>query len=204
MNIAYVRVSTTDQNEERQVLKMRELGVEERFIFIDKQSGKDMDRPGYKTMRGVLREGDLLYIDSIDRLGRNYDNVISEWHFLTKQIGADIVALDMPDLFDSRKFKAQGDVGKLLETQILSLLAWVAEQERKKMKQRQLEGIALAKAAGHYKGGKEKDPRNFDVCYKDYIEKNLTKGQFAEALRVSRTTLNKILERKGLAQFKPE
>ena len=142
MKIAYVRVSTEEQNEDRQIEKVRSLGVADRFIFVDKASGKNFDRPAYRAMKQVLREGDLLIVDSIDRLGRDYDGIQEEWYEITKEIKADIVALDMADLFDSRKFKQQGEIGKLLERQMLSLLAWVAEQERKKIKTRQREGIA--------------------------------------------------------------
>ena len=152
MKVAYVRVSTAEQNEDRQIEKMRAFGVEDRFIFVDKASGKNFNRPAYQTMKKILRDGDLLIVDSLDRLGRNYEGIQEEWFDITKNIGADIVALDMQDVFDSRKFKAQGDIGKLLERQMLSLLAWVAEQERKKIRNRQREGIELAKKQGKYKG----------------------------------------------------
>ena len=154
MDYGYVRVSGDDQNAERQIEKMKALGVTDRFLFIEKKSGKDFERPIYQAMKLTFRDGDLLYIDSIDRLGRNYEEVKAEWKSLTKDLRIDVVALDMPDVFDSRNFKAQGDIGKLLEDQMLSLLAWVAEQERKKILQRQKEGIAVAKAAGKYLGRK--------------------------------------------------
>lgn len=122
----------------RQKNKLINLGVEERLIFEDKASGKDFNREQYQFMRNqVLRSGDLLYIDSLDRLGRNYDIIISEWKYITREINADIVVLDQESIFDSRKFKQQGDIGKLLEDQILSLLSYVAKIERKKIKQRQ-------------------------------------------------------------------
>lgn len=141
MKIAYGRVSTKEQNVERQLLKFRELGIEERFVFVDKQSGKDFDRPRYQAMRLMLREGDLVYVDALDRLGRDYDGIIAEWKYITREIGADIVCLDNEILFDSRKFKTMGDFGKVMEDQFLSLLAYVAEQERKKNRSRQAEGI---------------------------------------------------------------
>lgn len=147
--IGYIRVSSKDQNLDRQKNKLINLGVEERLIFEDKASGKDFNREQYQFMRNqVLRSGDLLYIDSLDRLGRNYDLIISEWKYITREINADIVVLDQESIFDSRKFKQQGDIGKLLEDQMLSLLAYVADTERKKIKQRQAEGIALAKSKG--------------------------------------------------------
>lgn len=154
VTMGYVRVSSKDQNEERQVEKMKSLGVSERYLFVEKQSGKDFNRPVYQALCQMLRPSDLLYIDSIDRLGRNYEAVKAEWRRLTREMGVDVVALDMPDLFDSRKFREQGDVGKLLEDQMLSLLAWVAEQERNKIRTRQREGIAIAKRQGKYKGRK--------------------------------------------------
>ena len=152
MDLGYVRVSSKDQNEGRQLVKMQELGIEERFIFVDKQSGKDFDRPQYQAMKQVIREGDLVYIDSLDRLGRNYDGILEEWKEITRKINADIVILENETLFDSRKFKAMGDIGKLMEDQFLSMLSYVAEQERKKIRQRQAEGIARAKTEGRTGG----------------------------------------------------
>lgn len=148
MELGYVRVSTKEQNTERQLIKMRALGIEERYIFVDKASGKDFDRPKYQALRLMIREGDLLYLDALDRLGRDYDGIISEWKYITREVGADIVVLENETLFDSRKFKTMGDLGKLLEDQFLSMLSYVAEQERKKNKQRQAEGIAVAIAEG--------------------------------------------------------
>jgi DNA invertase Pin-like site-specific DNA recombinase len=148
MKLAYGRVSAKDQNPERQLIKFREHGIEDRFIFVDKQSGKDFDRPRYQAIRMMIREGDLVYLDALDRLGRDYDGIISEWKYITREINADIVCLDNETLFDSRKFKTMGDLGKLLEDQFLSMLAYVAEQERKKNRQRQAEGIEIAKADG--------------------------------------------------------
>lgn len=108
---------------------------------MDKQSGKDFDRPRYQAMQLMLREGDLVYVDALDRLGRDYDGIIAEWKYITREIGADIVCLDNEIPFDSRKFKTMGDFGKVMEDQFLSLLAYVAEQERKKNRSRQAEGI---------------------------------------------------------------
>lgn len=148
MKLGYVRVSAKDQNTDRQLIKMRQLGIEERYIFIDKQSGKDFNRPQYQAMRLVLREGDIMYLDALDRLGRDYDGIISEWKYITREINADIIVLENETLFDSRKFKTMGDLGKLMEDQFLSLLSYVAEQERKKTKQRQAEGIEVALKKG--------------------------------------------------------
>lgn len=148
VTLGYVRVSAKDQNAERQIIKMRELGIPDKYIFIDKASGKDFEREKYQELRKILREGDLLYIDALDRLGRNYDGIISEWKYITREVGSDIIVLENELLFDSRKFKSMGDMGKLLEDQFLSMLAYVAEQERKKNKQRQKEGIDVAMNAG--------------------------------------------------------
>ncbi|ADM69364.1 Putative transposon Tn552 DNA-invertase bin3 [Paenibacillus polymyxa E681] len=148
MKLAYGRVSAKDQNPERQLVKFRELKIDERYIFVDKLSGKNFNRPRYQAMRLMIREGDLIYIDALDRLGRDYDGIIDEWKYITREVGADIVCLDNETLFDSRKFKTMGDLGKLLEDQFLSMLAYVAAQERLKNKQRQSEGIEVAKAAG--------------------------------------------------------
>lgn len=190
---AYVRVSSEDQNEARQVGKMRSLVSDERYIFIDKESGKDFNRPRYQAMKEVLRSGDLLYIDSIDRLGRNYDGVKEEWKYWTREKGVDIVALDMQDLFDSRKFREQGDIGKLLEDQMLSLLAWVAEQERKKIKSRQAEGIAKAKADGKYKGRKpiEIDKAAFESVFGEVVRGERTNTYAMKKLGLKRNTYYK-------------
>lgn len=146
--MGYGRVSAKDQNPERQLVKFREIGIDERYIFVDKLSGKDFNRPRYQAMRLMIREGDLIYIDALDRLGRDYDGIMAEWKYITRELKADVVCLDNETLFDSRKFKNMGDFGKVMEDQFLSLLAYVAEQERKKNRQRQAEGIEVAKAEG--------------------------------------------------------
>lgn len=148
MKIGYTRISAKTQNLARQLETMKKLGIEDRFIFKDIASGKDFDRPGYISMKNVLREGDCLYIDALDRLGRDYDAIISEWKQITREIKCDIVALDNATLFDSRKFREMGELGKLMEDQFLSLLAYVADTERKKTLRRQKQGIESAKKAG--------------------------------------------------------
>ena len=148
MNIGYVRISAKTQNLARQIETMRKLGIEERFLFRDIASGKNFERIGYRSMKNVLREGDVLYIDALDRLGRDYDSIIEEWKDITRNLKCDIVALDNASLFDSRRFREMGELGKLMEDQFLSLLAYVADTERKKTLRRQKEGIASAKKAG--------------------------------------------------------
>ncbi|MGN4816493.1 recombinase family protein [Bacillus cereus group sp. MYBK163-2] len=148
----YIRVSTKDQNEKRQLHKMMERGVEARRIFVDKASGRHFDRPQYQLLRKILSTGDIVYIDALDRMGRNYDEVISEWKYIIRELQADIVVLENETLFDSRKFREMGDMGRLMEDQFLSLLSYVADQERKKIRQRQAEGIAVAKSQGKHLG----------------------------------------------------
>ena len=141
----YVRVSTKEQNEDRQIIAMRELRIPERNLYIDKQSGKDFDRPQYQRLVRRLKKDDLLYVKSIDRLGRNYDEILEQWRVLTKERGADIVVLDMP-LLDTRRGKDL--MGTFLSDIVLQVLSFVAENERTNIRQRQAEGIAAAKARG--------------------------------------------------------
>lgn len=198
MDAGYVRVSSKDQNEERQVIKMKELGIDDRRIFVEKASGKDFDRPVYQAMKnsGALRKGDVLYIDSVDRLGRNYEGIKDEWKCLTREMGVDVVALDMPDLFDSRKFRSMGEYGTLMEDQMLSLLAWVADQERKKIKTRQAEGIAVAKAEGKYKGRKPVEVNTYEFAsLQGEVERGERTNKYVmDKLRLTRTTYYKLVD----------
>lgn len=202
MELAYIRVSSKEQNPERQVQKMRELGIDERFIFIDKQSGKDFDRPEYQTMKRMIRKGDLIYLDALDRLGRDYDGIIKEWKEITRELGADIVVLENKNLFDSRQFKAMGDMGKLMEDQFLSLLSFVAEQERKKIRKRQEEGIALAKSNGKHLGRPKLNYETLTKTQKELIKENypkwkndeITAVQFMNKLELKKNTFYKIIK----------
>lgn len=141
----YIRVSTREQNEDRQLIALREMSVPEKNIFMDKQSGKDFNRPQYKKLVKKLKPGDLLYIKSIDRLGRNYEEIQNQWRVLTKEKGIDIAVLDMP-LLDTRRGKDL--MGTFLSDIVLQVLSFVAENERTNIRQRQAEGIAAAKAKG--------------------------------------------------------
>lgn len=141
----YIRVSSQDQNEDRQLDALRAVSIPEGHIFMDKRSGKDFDRPSYKRLVKQLRPGDLLYIKSIDRLGRNYEEIQNQWRALTKEKGADIVVLDMP-LLDTRRGKDL--VGTFLSDIVLQVLSFVAENERRNIRTRQAEGIAAAKRRG--------------------------------------------------------
>lgn len=142
---AYVRVSSTDQNEDRQMIAMEQAGVPEGNIYIDKQSGKDFNRPNYKRLIKRLREGDILYILSIDRLGRNYEEIQDQWRIITKEKKVDIVVIDMP-LLDTRRDKNL--LGTFISDMVLQLLSFVAENERENIRSRQAAGIAAAKAKG--------------------------------------------------------
>ena len=148
----YIRVSSREQNEERQLISLREVQVPEENTFIDKQSGKDFERPQYKRLLRKLKKDDLLYIKSIDRLGRNYGEILEQWRILTKEKSVDIVVLDMP-LLDTRQGKDL--MGTFLSDIVLQVLSFVAENERANIRQRQAEGIAAAKARGYGSAGRQ-------------------------------------------------
>lgn len=141
----YVRVSSTDQNEDRQLDALHAIGIQDKYIYIDKQSGKDFERPKYKSMVKKLKQGDLLYIHSIDRLGRNYEDIQTQWRILTKDIGIDVCVLDMP-LLDTRNGKDL--MGTFIADLVLQILSFVAQGERENIRKRQAEGIAAAKSRG--------------------------------------------------------
>lgn len=194
MKVGYVRVSTKEQNEARQIQSMNEQGVDK--IYMDKQSGKDFDRPEYQKMISELKEGDIVILHSLDRLGRNYDSVTEEWHRITKVIKADIVVLDMP-LLDTT---ARGSdlTGKFVADMVLQILSYVAANERENIRKRQAEGIAIAKAEGKYKGRakKEYDRELFAETKSRCDNGEITKKEFAEIMGVSRPTLDKMLKNK--------
>lgn len=150
-NYAYVRVSSRDQNEDRQLVSLQDLSIPEQNIFMDKQSGKDFERPQYKKLVKKLKPDDLLYIKSIDRLGRNYSEILEQWRILTKEKKIDIVVLDMP-LLDTRL--GRDLTGTLIADIVLQLLSYVAQTERENIRQRQAEGIAAAKAKGVHFGSR--------------------------------------------------
>lgn len=195
----YIRVSTREQNEQRQLQKMMERGVEARRIFVDKASGKNFDRPQYQLMRKILNEGDIVYMDALDRMGRNYDEVIAEWKHITRDLKADIIVLENESLFDSRKFREMGDMGRLMEDQFLSLLSYVADQERKKIRQRQAEGIAVAKSQGKHLGRPQMNFSNLSNKQRQIIEENHSKWRngnitgvmFMEMLELKKNTFYK-------------
>ena len=187
ISFGYVRISSDDQNEARQIVKMRELGIDERHIFIDKKSGKDFSRENYQAMITMIREGDTLYVSSIDRLGRNYNEILEQWALITKSKKADIVVLDMP-LLDTRNHKDL--TGTLIADIVLQLLSYVAQKERENIRTRQAEGIAIAKAEGKYKGRKPIDV-NIEVfrrLYMDVKRKQRTVSSSIKILGIKRST----------------
>ena len=168
----YIRVSTREQNEDRQILALKELSIPEKNLFIDKQSGKDFERPQYRKMVRKLKKDDLLYIKSIDRLGRNYSEILEQWRILTKEKGIDIVVLDMP-LLDTRRGKDL--MGTFLSDIVLQVLSFVAENERSNIRQRQAEGIAAAKARGVRFGRPPAPlPENFHHLYQQWKNGKIT------------------------------
>ncbi len=174
----YVRVSTKDQNEDRQLIALQEMSIPEKNIFVDKQSGKDFKRPMYKRMLRKIKKDDLLYVKSIDRLGRNYAEILEQWRIITKEKGIDIVVLDMP-LLDTRRGKDL--MGTFLSDIVLQVLSFVAENERENIRQRQAEGIAAAKARGVKFGRPPMPlPANFYEVHKEWRSKKITLKSAAE------------------------
>ena len=175
----YIRVSTKEQNEDRQLIAMRELSVAEENIFMDRQSGKDFRRPQYQRMVKKLKPDDLIYVKSIDRLGRNYEEILEQWRILTREKRVDIAVLDMP-LLDTRRGKDL--MGTFLSDIVLQVLSFVAENERVNIRQRQAEGIAAARARGVRFGRPPHPlPENFRQIHRDWRGKKLTLKEAADA-----------------------
>ena len=173
MIYAYIRVSTKQQNIYRQYVEIKEFGVEDKFIYVDKESGKDFDRTNYKKLIKKLKKDDLLIVKSIDRLGRNYRMILEEWAHITKTIGADIKVLDMP-LLDTR-IEGKNLVGKFISDIVLQVLSFVAENERTNIRQRQAEGIAAAKARGvRFGRPPSRLPDNFHDVYQRWKNGKIT------------------------------
>ena len=182
----YVRVSTREQNEGRQIIAMKEFGVAAEHIVLDKQSGKDFDRPGYRRLMRKLKAGDTLVIKSIDRLGRNYEEILEQWRLLTKEKLASIVVLDMP-LLDTRQ--GRDLTGTLIADIVLQLLSYVAQTERENIRQRQAEGIAEAKAKGVRFGPPcHPLPDSFEELRQAWRNKRMTLRAAAEACGIPKST----------------
>lgn len=191
MVYAYVRVSSKEQNEDRQLLAMKEVEVPDKNIFIDKQSGKDFNRREYKRLLKSLKPNDILYIKSIDRLGRNYEEILEQWRILTKEKNIDIVVLDMP-LLDTRQGKDL--IGTLIADLVLTLLSYVSEQERNSIRTRQREGIEAAKLRGVQFGRPQKPvPDNFMEIYKSWEKGEITAREAAQLCDIGKSTFyNKV------------
>lgn len=185
----YVHVSTKELNEARQIIAMHEFGVDEQYIFIEKQSGKDFNRPQYKKLFRKIKAGDTLVIKSIDRLERNYDEIIEQWRAIPKEKQVAIVVLDMP-LLDTRQ--GRDLTGTLIADIVLQLLSYVAQTEREFIKRRQAEGIAAAKERGVRFGARPIDrPNGYDACYAAWKSGNLSARAVAEQLGVLHPTFLK-------------
>lgn len=189
----YVRVSSVDQNEDRQMEAMRKAGVKECNIYLDKQSGKNFNRPSYLKMAKKLKKGDLLYILSIDRLGRDYKEVQEQWRMLTKEIGIDICVIDMP-LLDTRRGKDL--MGTFIADLVLQILSFVAESERDNIRKRQEQGIAAAKAKGVKFGRPNvKMPQEFPEIVEEWERKEISFDEVLEKSGMSQATFYRKLKR---------
>ena len=183
MEYGYVRVSTKEQNEVRQLIAMREFGIEDKYIYTDKQSGRDFERKNYRRLMKRLKEGDVIVIKSIDRLGRNYDEILEQWRIITKEKQAAIVVLDMP-LLDTRR--ARDLTGTLIADIVLQLLSYVAQTEREFIKQRQAEGIAAAKQRGVKFGLRPKArPAEYISIKRSWDEKKISAREAGRRLGVT-------------------
>lgn len=192
MKYGYVRVSTKEQNIDRQLVEMYAQGLNDKTIFIDKQSGKDFERDEYQKLKKKLKSGDLLIIKSIDRLGRNYDMIIDEWRTLVNDMDVDIQVLDMP-LLDTRT-EGKNLVGKFISDIVLQILSFVAENERENIKKRQAEGIRIAKEKGKHLGRpKLKLPKNFTIIANQYKKKEITLAEALSSLKMNRSSFYKNL-----------
>ncbi len=186
---AYIRVSTKEQNEDRQMLALQGWEISDRNIYVDRQSGKDFERPAYKRMMRRLQKGDRVIVKSIDRLGRNYEEIIEQWRIITRDRGADITVLDMP-LLDTTRDKDL--LGTLISDLVLQLLSFVAQNERENIRQRQAEGIAAAKARG-VKFGRPKKylPENFDELYNKWRRGEMSADDLCESCDMALSVIYK-------------
>ncbi|WP_203333725.1 recombinase family protein [Planococcus beigongshangi] len=188
----YIRVSSKDQNEGRQLEAMRKIGIKERDIYLDKQSGKNFERTDYQLLKRMIRKGDILYIHSLDRFGRNKEEILLEWNDLTKNIEADIVVLDMP-LLDTTQYK--DSMGTFIADLVLQILSWMAEEERERIRKRQREGIDLALQNGIQFG---RTPvlvsDEFKEVYRKWKARELTAVEAMQEAGVKKTTFYKLVK----------
>lgn len=189
----YIRVSTREQNEDRQIIALRGKDIPERNIYMDKQSGKDFHRPQYGKLVSRLQDGDLLYVTSIDRLGRDYEEIQNQWRFLTKEKRIDIVVLDMP-LLDTRCGKDL--MGTFIADLVLQILSFVAQNERENIRKRQAEGIAAAKAKGIRFGRPGKDPpADFGALIEAWEQKRMSIAEVIKQCNMSESTFYRRLRK---------
>ena len=195
MEYGYVRVSTREQNEQRQMIALREFGIADKRIFMDKQSGKDFERINYKRMLRKVKSGDTIVIKSIDRLGRNYDEILEQWRLITKEKQVAIVVLDMP-LLDTRQNRDL--TGTLIADIVLQLLSYVAQTEREFIRQRQAEGIAAAKERGIKFGRKPMDrPERFELLKMQFTNKEVSARTAAKQLGITHSTFLRWINEKN-------
>jgi len=193
-NYGYVRVSTRQQKEDRQIVALMEHGVARRNIFVDKQSGKDFDREKYQKLLRKIKPGDCIFVEELDRFGRNYDEIIENWQFITKRLGVDIVVLECA-ILDTR-VKGQDLTGRLICDVVLALLSYLAEMERKKNHQRQAEGIAVAKSKGVKFGRPALDREAFHFIYETWQNGEISGRAAAKTLGIAQKTfINWVTER---------
>jgi len=196
----YIRVSSQDQNEDRQLIAMQSLAIPKAHLFTDKQSGKDFERDAYKRLVKKLRPGDLLYVMSIDRLGRNYEEIQNQWRVLTKEKGIDIAVIDMP-LLDTRNGKDL--MGTFIADLVLQILSFVAQSERENIKKRQAQGIAAAKARGVHMGRPVKrPPENFTELAKQWERGKITTSELMRQTGLKETTLYRRLRESAAVRKK--
>jgi len=200
LEYGYIRVSTKEQNEQRQIHALKEYGISEKNIYMDKQSGKDFNRKQYQKMLRKMNKGDALVVKSIDRLGRNYEEILEQWRILTREKEITIVVLDMPVL-DTRQ--AKDLTGTLIADIVLQLLSYVAQTEREFIRQRQAEGIAAAKERGVQFGRPRHDiPEDFDKVYQLVKDKKISGNKAAKQLGISKTTFFRLVKRKDAEEEK--
>ena len=197
MIYAYIRVSTKKQNIDRQYEEIKDLGVEDKYIYIDKESGKDFDRKNYQKLIKKIKRNDLLIVKSIDRLGRNYHKILDEWTYITKTIGANIKVLDMPIL--NTKIEDKNLVGIFISDIVLQVLSFVAESERENIKQRQKEGIRIAKEKGVKFGRpRKKYPSYMKTIISKYTNKEISLMNAVNILGISKTTFYRLVKEENL------
>jgi len=188
----YIRVSSKDQNEERQIVALKNKGINKRDIFIDKVSGKNFERDQYQLLKRILRPGDVLYIHSLDRFGRNKDEIVQEWNAITKELGSDIVVLDMP-LLDTTQYK--DSMGTFIADLVLQILSWVAQDERERIRKRQREGIDQAMRQGREFGRpKAQITDEFMKAYYEWKKGNITAANAMRQSNTKKTTFYKLVK----------